>query len=338
MKENNRQSSIVNDPLCIGVFGGSFDPVHCGHITVAQDAVEQLGLDRLIFMPAAMSPHKPDRTLAGDEHRFAMLELAAGGNPVFEVSGLELRRGGVSYTFDTITQLRTENSAAQFFFIIGLDSLAELHRWYRIEELLKICTIVPFARGGDNAAEIAAQIQLTGEWKQRLLGRVIAIHKIDVSSSDIRHRLAAGKNIRGLVPAAVERYIDTHHLYREKGKNLMSEALPEVIGKSIKFLDEKNAKDIVILDLRAVANIADYFVVASAANKPHLKALSDGLQRLFKNEQYEGWRAAGTPESGWAIVDYDGVMIHIFSDEMRSFYDLEKLWKDAVRVEPGNVE
>jgi ribosome-associated protein len=109
--------------------------------------------------------------------------------------------------------------------------------------------------------------------------------------------------------------------------------LPEVILKSVEFLDAKKAENIVILDLRKVANISEYFVVATAANTPHLKALSDGLQRLFKNEQYEGYRAAGAGDSGWAIVDYYGVMVHVFSAEMRALYDLEKLWKDAKRIE-----
>lgn len=108
--------------------------------------------------------------------------------------------------------------------------------------------------------------------------------------------------------------------------------LPEIILKSVKFLDDKKAENIVILDLREVANISDYFVVATAANAPHLKSLGDGLQRLFKNEQYEGYRAAGTGDSGWVIADYDGVMVHVFNLEMRNLYDLEKLWKDAKRI------
>ena len=88
-----------------------------------------------------------------------------------------------------------------------------------------------------------------------------------------------------------------------------------------------------VLDLREVANIADYFVIATAANAPHLKALGDGMQRLCKNEHYREARHAGDGNSGWVIADYDGVMIHVFSFEMRSLYDLEKLWKDAKRVE-----
>ncbi|QHI69981.1 ribosome silencing factor [Tichowtungia aerotolerans] len=111
------------------------------------------------------------------------------------------------------------------------------------------------------------------------------------------------------------------------------EQVPEFLTKSVQFLDGKKAENIVVLDLREVANIADYFVIATAANAPHLKALGDGFQRLCKNEHYREARHAGDGNSGWVIADYDGVMVHVFSFEMRSLYDLEKLWKDAKRVE-----
>ena len=113
----------------------------------------------------------------------------------------------------------------------------------------------------------------------------------------------------------------------------MAAEVPEMIVQTIQFLEGKKAENITVLDLRKVANIADYFIVATAANAPHLKALGDGLNRLFKTEQYKGFRSAGTGDSGWVIVDCDGVMIHVFSEEMRNLYDLEKLWKDAKRVE-----
>lgn len=111
--------------------------------------------------------------------------------------------------------------------------------------------------------------------------------------------------------------------------------LSDVVQKAVKFLDDKKAENIAVLDMRPLANLYDYFVIATAANAPHLKALGDGLQRLYKNEQFEGFRAAGTGDSGWVIVDYDGVMVHVFSFEMRNLYDLEKLWGNAPRV---NIE
>jgi len=118
----------------------------------------------------------------------------------------------------------------------------------------------------------------------------------------------------------------------------MSEQIPEFMTKAVEFLDAKKAENITILDLRDVANIADYFVVATAANGPHLNALGDGIRRLCKDNHYRESRHAGAGNSGWVIADYDGVMIHVFSVEMRSLYDLEKLWKDAKRVELGDIE
>ena len=112
----------------------------------------------------------------------------------------------------------------------------------------------------------------------------------------------------------------------------MSEQLPDVLMKFATFLDDRKAENLVVLDLREVANIADYFVVATAANAPHLKALGDGMQRLCKNEHFREARHAGAGNSGWVSCVDDGIMIHVFSEEMRSIYDLELLWKDAKRV------
>jgi ribosome-associated protein len=106
----------------------------------------------------------------------------------------------------------------------------------------------------------------------------------------------------------------------------------EVISQIVAFLEDRKAEDIVALDLRELANIADYFIIATGANKPHLKALYDGLQDLFKTADFKGFHKAGIPESGWMIMDYQGVMVHIFEKELREFYDLEKLWKDAPEV------
>jgi nicotinate-nucleotide adenylyltransferase len=197
----------------IGVFGGSFDPVHLGHLTIAQDAVEQLELDRLIFVPAAVPPHKQEKRLADGRYRFDMLRLATESNLSFEVSDLELRRGGVSYTIDTISQLQAEHPGADLFFIIGLDSLAELHLWYKIDEILERCTVVPLARGGEDPERVAGEIRLSKDWKNRLLQRMIHIHEVEISSSEIRMRLAEGLSIRYLVPPEVEMYIAEHGVY-----------------------------------------------------------------------------------------------------------------------------
>jgi ribosome-associated protein len=107
----------------------------------------------------------------------------------------------------------------------------------------------------------------------------------------------------------------------------------EIIKEIVAFLDERKAEDVVVLDLRKHANIADYFIIATGANKPHLKALYDGLQRCFKDAGFKGYQKAGMPASGWMIMDYQGIMVHIFERELREFYDLEKLGKDAPKVD-----
>jgi len=197
----------------IGVFGGSFDPVHIGHLIIAQDAVEQLELDRLIFVPAAVSPFKQHREPVEGRHRLEMLRLATADNLRFDVSDIELARGGVSYTIDTIRRLQVEHGGAELFFIIGLDSLKDLHQWYASAELLESCTVVPFGRGGECPDKIMEQSGLSNDWKTKLLERLIRIHEIEVSASEIRMRIAEGLSIQTLVPPEVEMYIAEHHLY-----------------------------------------------------------------------------------------------------------------------------
>lgn len=106
----------------------------------------------------------------------------------------------------------------------------------------------------------------------------------------------------------------------------------EIIKEVITFLDDRKAENIVTIDLKDHSNIADYFIIATGANKPHLKALYDGMQRLYKDAGFKGYQKEGVPDSGWMIMDYHGVMVHVFEREMREFYDLEQLWKDAPTV------
>lgn len=197
----------------IGVFGGSFDPVHIGHLIVAQDALEQLELDRLIFVPAAIPPHKLNKTLVEGRHRFEMLQLATDHNLRFDVSDMELSRGGVSYTVDTLRLLQAEDPGSELFFIVGLDSLVEMHLWYRVEELLESCIVVPLGRGGQRPEDVAEKIQLPDEWKRKLLNRLIRIHEIEISATELRMRIAEGLSISTLVPAEVAMYIAEHNLY-----------------------------------------------------------------------------------------------------------------------------
>lgn len=199
----------------IGILGGSFNPVHSGHLVLAQDALEQFGLARVVFVPAAQPPHKPSPGLAPASDRLEMLRLAVSGDARFEVSDIELQRGGVSYTVDTLRQFREQRPGAPLSFIIGGDTLRELHTWREIYTVLDLADLVTVARPGFRSDDLnEATLRLRDPWPRRLAANVATGHLIEISSTDVRARVARGQSIRYLVPAAVEQYILSRALYR----------------------------------------------------------------------------------------------------------------------------
>lgn len=201
----------------ICLFGGTFDPVHVGHLIVARAVAEAKGFERVTLVPANTPPHKPPaRAPAAD--RLAMLRLAVGGDRLFDVCELELKRAGPSYTLDTLEAMRQQAEGAELCWLIGADMLADLPHWHRVEEVLASARILIADRpGGQGAAEAVAG--LAGKFPDRLLGRlregIVPTPLIDICSRDIRRRVAEGRSIRYLVGEAVARYIAEHGLYRE---------------------------------------------------------------------------------------------------------------------------
>ena len=198
----------------IGILGGTFNPIHIGHLMLAQDAIEIFDLNRVVFVPCAVPPHKPTTPLIAGAHRLSMIERAIEWNPFFEVSDLELKRPGVSYAADTVAELKRRYPQTEIFFIIGLDMLAELHRWRNIQKLLEICRFVTFARPGVEPVR-AADLHLDPPWPERLLRDVVRGRCLEISSSDIRYRVAEGLSIHYLVPPEVDMYIAEHGLYQQ---------------------------------------------------------------------------------------------------------------------------
>lgn len=203
----------------LGVFGGSFDPVHLGHLLVAECCREQAGLDRVVFVPAAVPPHKRDRTLAPAEDRLAMLRLATGGHDGFEVSALELDRGGVSWTVDTLEALAAERPGAELRLILGPDALADLPTWREPGRIVDLAEPLAVERETlDDVAALAVDERLAAllgpDRLRRLVEGRVRMPAIGIRASGVRARVAAGLGIRYLVPRAVEAYVRTHGLYR----------------------------------------------------------------------------------------------------------------------------
>ena len=203
----------------IALFGGSFNPIHNGHLIVARAVAERLRLSRVVFIPSSPSPpHKANAELADAADRLEMVRLAIAGESGFEVSDLEVRQGGVSYTIRTVESFRQAAADQTLHWIIGGDTLPELHTWYRVRELVERCRIVTAVRPGFEVPDLSAiQRVLSPEQVQRLMADVLPTPRIDISATDIRRRVAEGRSIRYLVPEAVRQYIEQRGLYRQGG-------------------------------------------------------------------------------------------------------------------------
>jgi nicotinate-nucleotide adenylyltransferase len=198
----------------VGIFGGSFDPIHIGHLLIAEQAREQLRLDQIRFIPAAVSPLKQGRQPVDAKHRVEMVRLAVGGNPFFTVDDRELRRGGTSYTVDTLKELKSELPHSDLCFLMGADSLAEFHLWREPELICQLAFVVVVARGGHPPPDLKSLARyLPADQQDELESHLIFMPQLEISSRDIRHRFGARQSVRYLVPAAVEAYMNHHALY-----------------------------------------------------------------------------------------------------------------------------
>ena len=199
----------------LGLLGGSFDPIHYGHLLLAECAREQLGLDEVWFLPAAGAPHKQQRRQTGIALRLQMLELATAGNPAFRVSDLEARRGGTSYTVDTLEALHAAESGRELVFLVGADMLNDLPHWRRAERVCELATIAAACRVAAPEPDFDRLLGIAGPERVAVfLRNRFDMPGIELSSSGIRARVADGKSIRYQTPPAVERFISALGLYR----------------------------------------------------------------------------------------------------------------------------
>ncbi len=195
----------------IGLFGGTFDPVHYGHLRLAEEAREHVGLERVYFVPAHLSPFRTSEKHAEGHHRLQMLHLATQDNPAFGVSEIEIERGGVSYTIDTLNAFRTQYAHAEFYLIMGLDTLAGFAHWYQVEAILQVCQLLVGIRPTHDWHATLASLP---EWVRPNL-QAVPMTPLGISASDPRRRCAQGRSLRYLMPPDVIEYIHQHQLYTE---------------------------------------------------------------------------------------------------------------------------
>jgi nicotinate-nucleotide adenylyltransferase len=202
----------------VGVLGGTFDPIHLGHLIIAEEARACLELERVIFVPAGQPWLKAGQTLTPGQHRLRMVELAVASNPYFQVARNEVERSGPTYTIDTVAELQQElGGGAALHLIMGMDALEQFHRWREPERLLELCKLVVANRPGHQAVDVGNVMPRYPQASGRVT--LLSVPQIEISSTEIRLRAARGISFRYQVPEAVEQYILEHRLYRELTKD-----------------------------------------------------------------------------------------------------------------------
>jgi len=185
----------------IGILGGTFNPLHIGHLAIAEVAQEQMSLEKVVFVPSCLPPHKRIANLAPADDRLEMVRLSIKKNPKFDISDFEVQKGGKSYTIETVRYFQEKFPGAKLFFIVGGDSAAFLHTWKNVEEILTLASFIVVNRPGHDECEAS------------IPHHSVVLPGIDISSSYVRRRIVQGKSIKYLVPDEVFRYIEQHKLY-----------------------------------------------------------------------------------------------------------------------------
>jgi nicotinate-nucleotide adenylyltransferase len=348
------------------MLGGTFDPIHRGHLALADAARTELGLDEIVFVPAGIPPHKIGRRISPSADRLAMVELAITGEPGFSVSRVEIDRPGPSFTADTVEGMLADAVAADrpidVTVILSVDAFADLPNWHDPGGLVAVARLAVAPRPGHASPDMAGlEARIPG-----LAGRVSVLSgpNIDVSASDIRGRVARGESIGDLVPAAVADYIKTHQLYREppseEGLNVTEPAEPttsppttapradglpsrpavppserpplDIARRIVELAEDKKAADIVLLDLTGLTTLADAFVICSGGSERQLDAIADGILEGMRAEKIRPIGREGTAVSHWVLVDFGAVVVHIFTPPEREYYSLEKHWAEAKTI------
>lgn len=201
----------------IGIMGGTFDPVHNGHLLIAENAYEQLALDQVRFIPTGRSPHKQGKKITDGAHRLRMVELAIADNPAFVADDRELRSDALSYSYLTLQKMRENSPEDSFYFIMGGDSLRDFKTWFHPEIICSCATLVAAVRDDCDREHL---ISYAEELKQLFSAdiRLIQTPNLSVASSELRRRVGAGETIRYQVPESVRDYISAHHLYTAQGR------------------------------------------------------------------------------------------------------------------------
>ncbi|MFT4635489.1 MAG: nicotinate-nucleotide adenylyltransferase [Arenicella sp.] len=326
---------MVESPRLIGIFGGTFDPIHLGHLHAIQMLGEQVSFDAVHWVLSARPPHK-DKTSATVEHRFKMMQLAMGDLAAHIADDTEIKRVAQSYTVDTVEMFQARYLDAQICVIIGGDSLLSLPSWHRYDELLEMVNWAVMSRPGyhlDLPQELRHRLVSTpDQLNNGGVGKIWVFEhsEFDISSTQLRAELAtpSTENLsKVFLPKAVFSYIREQQLYK------IAPMKPEQIkDQVVDALEDIKGVDIRVIDITDISDFADFMVVASGTSDTHVKALARSASTSLRTQGVIPLNEDGGDVGEWVLVDFGDVVLHVMRPEVREYYDLEKLWDKDVRA------
>ena len=317
-------------PRRIGVYGGAFDPPHAAHRAVARAAVEQLALDELHVIPTGDAWHK-SRPLSPARDRLALCRLAFAGWPRVRVDDRELQRLGPTYTIDTLAELRANHPQAELFLIIGSDQAHAFARWQRAQDIVAIATVAIADRADAEGA--GGQFDSIDPLPGLSLGGVRGVQRLRLaalphSSTDIRARVAAGRAIARLVPAAVARYIADHHLYQSQSmsETAAKKDVQKLQRAIVDGLEDVKGQDIRVFNTEHLSPLFERVIVASGTSNRQTKALAASVRDKVRDAGFAKPRVEGEDNGEWIIVDCGAAVAHVMQPMIRQYYNLEEIW------------
>lgn len=325
----------------IGLFGGTFDPLHFGHIGSMRTVADQFKLKTVKIIPAFHSPGRPLIEGPSPVDRLEMVKCGLSElDDRFVIEDCEIKRKSTSYTIDTIKELESVHRSHNVFLIIGMDQFENFHHWKDYTEILKKVNLIVTSRPGSELPKnrdelprsLAPFIKSFGKGKALLKSNksisFVQLKDIDVSATEIRRRFRNGESVKDLLPEAVEKFIKARGLYESVGSKISDYG--DFTHFCASVLNDKSGIHVLGFDLRKLQHPSEYTVIASGTSTRHAMALSEHVIKSVK-ERYGIWPQSleGQKEGRWIVIDYGVVIVHVFYDFVRSEYRLEELWKEA---------
>ena len=313
--------------------GGTFDPVHNGHLVAASEVADLFDLHEVVFVPTGQ-PWQKSRNVTPAEDRYLMTVIATASNPRFSVSRVDIDRGGPTYTRDTLRDLQALNPESDLYFITGADALASILSWQDWEDMFALAKFVGVSRPGYelDGEHIAAALKDKADDALTL----VEVPALAISSTDCRKRAEENRPIWYLVPDGVVQYVSKRGLYRSHALGGAGAAAVTASDDAIKMAtvaaraaSAKLADDVVVIDVSGQLVITDCFVIASASNERQVNAIVDEVEEKMRLAGYRPARREGAREGRWTLLDYVDIVVHIQHQDERNFYALDRLWRDC---------